>query len=389
MKWKHTANGIRWVRGRVAEGLRRIGVIDRGDAAFGKSRFHGSVPVEPQPLREERERSAAVEDPVYDVVRDAAIFREPKEAKILRIPDGQKSLSHRAEEGADTETIGGRETTAGDAQRLSEAPSTAAPPEEKRPPKKQASLEKLEKKDVSEKKDPLTKSVSPTEKGPPAAANDISSEAFRPEKSPDPDGVPAASGETAIRPKLVMMLRSDTIEAECFKLFRSLLSLAGSAPSPRSILCAGVAPGQVMMVDCDLSKPDLKNLMGAGSLTDIWAHSSGDAPSASMPTEAHDRARPHRAWLSRSRQPGQTLDELAAPYDERTVLYDSPPPAAANRAGYGDGALMVLDYGILPHERVRSLLDRIGRDRILGCIRSRQTRKELHLGNQRAASMMP
>jgi len=338
MKWKLAARGIRLVKERVIEGLRKVGTVD-----------------------------AVSEDPPLDAMRDAAMRQDPKATRNLRERGGDNTAPRLVRNGADPESVRGREAPAGDTPSLNMS----------------ASAEKV----MAENVMPPEKGVA-AEKGPSVPMTGFSPEGHRRQEAPDAAGFIDASAESAMRPKLVLMLRSDTIEAECFKLFRSLLSMFASAPSPRSILFAGIAPGQVMMVDCDLRKTGLKNLLGADGLAALWERFPGDAPSAVTSAGTGGGVQPHRAWLSRSLEPGRAMDELVSFYDERTVIFDSPPPESANRTGYGDGALMVLDYGVLSQENVRNILDRIGRDRILGCVRSRAGRKEMYLGNKRASSMM-
>ena len=66
------------------------------------------------------------------------------------------------------------------------------------------------------------------------------------------------------------------------------------------------------------------------------------------------------------------VDELVMRYEDRIVLLDSPPLHSASEtailARHVDGVVLVVRYGASRREYVKSLVEAIGRDKIVGVV---------------------
>ena len=66
------------------------------------------------------------------------------------------------------------------------------------------------------------------------------------------------------------------------------------------------------------------------------------------------------------------LDEVAARYDDRLIILDSPPPGLAAETGalakLVDGVILVTKYGSTSRKIVRDMVDRLGREKLLGAV---------------------
>jgi Mrp family chromosome partitioning ATPase len=66
------------------------------------------------------------------------------------------------------------------------------------------------------------------------------------------------------------------------------------------------------------------------------------------------------------------LEEVAARYNDRLVILDSPPPRLTAESGalarYVDGILLVVKYGSTPKDSVAELIATLGKDKILGAV---------------------
>lgn len=193
---------------------------------------------------------------------------------------------------------------------------------------------------------------------------------------------PAIQGTNeTIPPKIVLLLAPDSIEAECFRLLRSLLFFSSPDNKPRSILFTNASPGEILMVDCDLRNPKLHELLGIGRIPGLSDYFFQDVLDQEKFCRINDeqfyivpggRVSQHPTGTMNPFELHELFGEIVFSCENRTVIFDSKPHAyeagASDKNGYIDGTLMVVDYGVIPHENIKGILSLIGRDKILGCV---------------------
>lgn len=212
------------------------------------------------------------------------------------------------------------------------------------------------------------------------------------ERQLDPDaGNASPRTKMWIEPQLVLLLSSDSIEAECFKLFQTLLSFSSSRKTRRAILITSTRRDEVLAVDCDLNQPDISGLFGIGSLPGVQDYFASGAPISSKPyatdiegfrlTPDGDDPKP----LIFYRFPSETKrmsSEWVERFDERTmILFYAPlhlPAVKPNEAVHAENVLFVIDFGVLPPKSIGELLERVGHDKILGCFSAQKKRHTKH-----------
>jgi capsular exopolysaccharide synthesis family protein len=137
----------------------------------------------------------------------------------------------------------------------------------------------------------------------------------------------------------------------------------------------------VLLIDCDLRKPDLHRIFGLGDgpgLSDYLAEHRGLAsllqrtnverlsllPGGPVPANPSE--------LMSSERMAEMLDEVKHRYQDRLIVIDSPPPGMAAETSYlarqVDGILLVVQYGKTPREDVEDLMDMVGSEKILGSV---------------------
>jgi Mrp family chromosome partitioning ATPase len=69
------------------------------------------------------------------------------------------------------------------------------------------------------------------------------------------------------------------------------------------------------------------------------------------------------------------LNEVATRYHDRLIIIDSPPPRLAAESGalarLVDGIILVVKYASTSRDLVSDLIDKIGKDKVLGAIINR------------------
>ncbi len=169
---------------------------------------------------------------------------------------------------------------------------------------------------------------------------------------------------------------------------RSLLITSASPGEGKSFVCAnlGVVLAQgvdqfALMVDCDLRKPTLHSLFGlpndrglvnflrdrddvGETILKAGVDKLSLIPAGPPPLNPSE--------LLGSVTMGRLVDELVSRYDDRIILFDSPPMRAASEtailAQHVDGVILVVRWGGSRREYVQDLVDLIGRDKIVGLV---------------------
>ncbi len=200
---------------------------------------------------------------------------------------------------------------------------------------------------------------------------------------------------------LVSLVSPQSYEAEQFKILRNniLFPLAGQAPQSilitsslqgegKSFVAANLAVSiamnvhkHVLLIDCDLRKPDLHRIFGLGDgpgLSDYLAERC-DLASLLQRTRVERLSllpggpiAPNPSELMSSERMAEMLEEVKQRYSDRLIVIDSPPPGLAAETSYlarqVDGILLVVQYGKTPREDVEDLMDIVGSEKILGTV---------------------
>jgi len=201
--------------------------------------------------------------------------------------------------------------------------------------------------------------------------------------------------------RLVLATATTGPVAESIRSLRTRILFPSSGKAPRSILVTSASPGEgksficanlaislaqgvdnyCLLVDCDLRRPTQHNLFGLsnkGGLADFLQHKK--QLSELLVSSGVDKLSILQAG-TRSINPAELLgsssmislvDELVKRYDDRIVVLDSPPLHAASEtavlAQHVDGVVLVVRYGASRREYVKTLVDAIGREKILGVV---------------------
>lgn len=190
--------------------------------------------------------------------------------------------------------------------------------------------------------------------------------------------------------------------SESFRMLRSRILYPddGSKP-PKTILITSSAPGEgksfvaanlgiviaqgvdqhAMCVGCDLRKPALAKLFGMSSRYGLADYLQDLAPLDKLiqPTSVEGLSllpagRPpnNPAELLGSWKMKQLVQELSKRYDDRYIVFDSPPMQAVSETlvltRQVDGVVLVVHWGGSNKSQVKKLVENIGRNKIIGVV---------------------
>ena len=246
----------------------------------------------------------------------------------------------------------------------------------------------------------------PGQAPPPAAAGPEAPQGQGVENRPGTGPPPAAT----FHDKLVVITKPYSFEAEQFKLLRSSLMFPTSGPPPRSILVTSTDPGEgktlvsanlaasialnldryVLLIDCDLRRPFLHKLLGVGERPGLSEYLSGCCPLESLllktPLDRFSflsagQIPVNPAELLNSDKMFGLMTEVRDRYADRLVIIDSPPPMLASEsnalARAVDGVLLVIKYRATKREDAAELVEKIGKEKILGTVMNFTDREAL------------
>ena len=192
--------------------------------------------------------------------------------------------------------------------------------------------------------------------------------------------------------------------AESFRVLRSkVLHPKDGRARPRTIMIASSAPEEgksfvsinlavaiakgldqyALLVDCDLRRPNLAKLLGLGAektrglteylqgeadLGDLLLKTSVDKLSLFPSGMSPDNP----AELLTSVRMSRMVGELANRYSDRIIIFDSPPFQVASEslvlAKNVDGVILVVGYGKSNRTRIKTMIEMIGKEKVLGLV---------------------
>ena len=232
----------------------------------------------------------------------------------------------------------------------------------------------------------------------------------QPPKAPP---VPSHLVDGKVDPRLVTLLEPNTLAAEYFKMLRAKLLFNGNGKLCRTIMVASgqalegktlvasnwavsIAHGineHVLLVDCDLRNPSLHHRFGLeahqGLSTYLKEATSISPYLQKTPVEKMSlipAGKPvaNPSELLSSEKMKQLVEELKVRYQDRFVIFDTPPveftPEGNFLAGMVDGVILVVRSGKTERETVLNVIKNIGRERILGVVFNSS---DEHSGNHR------
>lgn len=202
--------------------------------------------------------------------------------------------------------------------------------------------------------------------------------------------------------RLMEVVGSSSQLSETFRVLRTriLHPLDGRKP-PRTILVTSTAPGEgksftsanlaislargldqySLLIDCDMRRPTLAGLLGqtiSPGLSDYLQ--SGQDLSMLIKKTSIEKLSLLASGLppvNPSELLGSTLmydlvEELSSRYEDRFIIFDSPPIQAASEtavlARQVDGVVVVVRWGGSTRDQVLKLVNNIGKDKILGVV---------------------
>ena len=202
--------------------------------------------------------------------------------------------------------------------------------------------------------------------------------------------------------RLQLSTAQNSLFFESFRRLRTAVFYPASGPRPKTLLvtstmahegkgfiCAnlGVALSRgmehhAMLVDCDLRHPTLAGLFGLSADTGLVDYLQDQNVDLSM--VLRKTGQPKLSLLPSGlppKNPSELLEsakmiglinEMAERYADRIILFDSPPGIIASEtatlAKHVDGVILVVRHGASKKEDVKSFVDTVGREKILGVV---------------------
>jgi exopolysaccharide/PEP-CTERM locus tyrosine autokinase len=183
-------------------------------------------------------------------------------------------------------------------------------------------------------------------------------------------------------------LRTRILHPESGQTIRNILVTSASPGEGKSFVCANLGicfaqgvDNQGLLVDCDLRKPALAKLFGLANDHGLVNYLRDREDLSSLIHETGvDQLRivpagpppVNPAELLGSDVMQHLVEELGSRYDDRIVLFDSPPMHAAAEtsilAKHVDAVVLVVRSGGSRREYVQSVVDQIGKEKIIGIV---------------------
>jgi len=205
----------------------------------------------------------------------------------------------------------------------------------------------------------------------------------------------------AVDPRLAALLDPSSAPAECFKMLRTKLLVASRERELRTVmvtsaepldgkslvsanLAVSIAQGvseYVMLVDCDLRAPSIHRMLNVKTSQGIQEYLKEGTSLAPFLTKTSLKkltllpgGKPcsNPSELLCSQKMRLLVDELKSRYDDRFIIFDSPPGQFTAETTFlarlMDAVILVARYGKTPRELILETIGNIGRERIFGIV---------------------
>ena len=222
------------------------------------------------------------------------------------------------------------------------------------------------------------------------------------------DGMPPESpaksygvSPIGLDPRLSSVLDPASPAAECFKMLRTKLLVASRERPLRSIMVTSAEPldgkslvaanlaisiaqginEYVMLVDCDLRAPNVHkmfNLKPSYGIQDYLADGTSVSPYLvrtnlkKLTFLPGSRPAPNPSELLCSQKMRLLVEELKSRYDDRYIIFDSPPARFAAETAFlarlMDAVILVVRYGKTQRNQILETIENVGREGILGVV---------------------
>lgn len=183
-------------------------------------------------------------------------------------------------------------------------------------------------------------------------------------------------------------LRSKIVHPEGDAPLRTILVTSVGPEEGKGFVCAnlGVALAQglehhALIVDCDLRRPSMAENFGLPNevgLVDYLrdkvsiTHLIRKTGLAKLSVIPSGRPPQNPAELLDSKAMTQLIDEVKTRYDDRFIIFDSPPNIVASEtmilAQKVDGVVLVVRWGRAGRQQVKDLVEMIGKEKIVGIV---------------------
>ena len=205
-----------------------------------------------------------------------------------------------------------------------------------------------------------------------------------------------------IDPHLVVYHDPVSVEAEIFKMLRNNILFPKDGVPPPSIMITSATPGDgksfiaanlavsiaqgieehVLLMDCDMRRSSIHRKFGfSDNVQGLSEYLSKNMPLPSLLKKTiveklsilpGGQTPNNPAELLSSQRMKDLLDETKSRYKDRFIIVDSPPPQLTAEttalAKYIDGILIVVRSGKTPRNLVESLIEKLGREKIIGVV---------------------
>ena len=218
---------------------------------------------------------------------------------------------------------------------------------------------------------------------------------------PKPSPVPESFINNGFSPKLLVLSAPESLDAENFKILRSQILFPKNGERPRTIMVTSVFPAEgktflasnlavsialginehVLLIDCDLRKPNIHKMFGYSNSEGLHEYLTGrkELPDLLIRTGIEKLTlltsgslAPNPSELLSSSNMREFLKEVRDRYQDRFIIIDAPPSqvvAEANvLAKYVDGIILVVMAQKSPSEAIQRSIDNLGKSKILGIV---------------------
>ena len=201
--------------------------------------------------------------------------------------------------------------------------------------------------------------------------------------------------------KLVTLSAPESVDAENFKLLRAKILFPKNGSRPGTIMITSTFPGEgktfiaanlavsialginehVLLVDCDLRRPSLHNILGYSNKEGLHEYLTGKKQLADLIIRTKVEKLSFLTAGSSPSNPSELLSsammkdfisKTARGNQDRFVIIDAPPAQITSETGvlsnYVDGIIFVIMAGVAPRQTIQKTLETFGKKKVLGIV---------------------